>query len=301
MGKPKGFTLIELLVVIAIIALLLALLFPVLRSAKERAYRTVCQSNLRQLTLAWTAYATEYDGKLVDGMAFQWSRSGRYTVTGWAGFAFFPLSRHTRTDVINSSDDSKGALWPWIKDVDIYRCPRGLPGHLLTYAIVSSANGAHVEGTFVPGYKGVALSGDDMQVIGKRVGSTVLRLSKLTDILSPGASERAVFVDKGQFGNHIYVHYLYPNWYMDSPPPKHHGDGMTLSMADGHAEYWKWKGRETVKIPLKRMLLRDNPNLFYEVVDSPAVPGWKGYEPQTEDGLYDLQRLQKATWGRLGY
>lgn len=27
----------------------------------------------------------------------------------------------------------------------------------------------------------------------------------------------------------------------------------------------------------------------------------KGYEPQTEDGMYDLQRLQKATWGRLGY
>ena len=27
----------------------------------------------------------------------------------------------------------------------------------------------------------------------------------------------------------------------------------------------------------------------------------KGYEPQTEDGIYDLQRLQKATWGRLGY
>jgi len=25
------------------------------------------------------------------------------------------------------------------------------------------------------------------------------------------------------------------------------------------------------------------------------------YEPQTEDGMYDLQRLQKATWGRLGY
>ena len=25
------------------------------------------------------------------------------------------------------------------------------------------------------------------------------------------------------------------------------------------------------------------------------------YEPQTDEGLYDLQRLQKATWGRLGY
>jgi len=26
-----------------------------------------------------------------------------------------------------------------------------------------------------------------------------------------------------------------------------------------------------------------------------------GYEPQTDDGLYDLQRVQTATWGRWGY
>jgi len=30
-------------------------------------------------------------------------------------------------------------------------------------------------------------------------------------------------------------------------------------------------------------------------------PEKREYVPQTEDGLYDLQRLQKATWGRLGY
>ena len=48
MGKEKGFTLIELLVVIAVIALLLAMLFPVLRSAGELGQRTVCLSNLRQ-------------------------------------------------------------------------------------------------------------------------------------------------------------------------------------------------------------------------------------------------------------
>lgn len=65
--NPKAFTLIELLVVIAIIALLMAILIPVLRSAREQGYRVVCLSNLKQLTLAWTAYATEYDGKIVYG------------------------------------------------------------------------------------------------------------------------------------------------------------------------------------------------------------------------------------------
>ena len=51
MRKGKAFTLVELLVVIAVIALLMALLIPVLRSARERAHRVVCMSNLRQLTL----------------------------------------------------------------------------------------------------------------------------------------------------------------------------------------------------------------------------------------------------------
>jgi prepilin-type processing-associated H-X9-DG protein len=145
------------------------------------------------------------------------------------------------------------------------------------------------------------MEGTGFDAISKRVGSTVLRLTRLTDIVSPGAGQRAVFIDTGQFGSGFYVNYHKPEWRSHSPPPKQHGGGVTLSMADGHAEYWKWKGRETVNIPLKRLPYRDSPNLFSEWIDGPAVPGWNGYEPQTEDGMYDLQRLQKATWGRLGY
>jgi len=287
----KGFTLIELLVVISIIALLIALLIPVLRAAKERGQRAVCLSNLRQLTLAWITYAEENDSKIVLGSPFTISGHTR----GWLGRAFiFPESR---SELI--ADPNKGALWPWIRDVDIYRCPRGLKGHAATYATVSAARGHLVEGTYMPYTSGTSITA----AFGKCVGSTVLRLTRLTDIVSPGAGQRAVFIDQRQtpFGNYFYVNYLYPEWRQHSPPPKHHSGGVTISMADGHAEYWKWKGRETVNIPLRRAPFRDSPNLFGEVIDGPAVPGWKGYEPQTEDGLYDLQRLQKATWGRLGY
>jgi prepilin-type N-terminal cleavage/methylation domain-containing protein/prepilin-type processing-associated H-X9-DG protein len=59
-GK-SGFTLIELLVVIAIIAILAAILFPVFAQAKEASKRTVCASNLRQISLGWTLYLSDSD------------------------------------------------------------------------------------------------------------------------------------------------------------------------------------------------------------------------------------------------
>lgn len=59
-----GFTLIELLVVIAIIAILAAILFPVIMTVKERGKITSCNSNLRQLTMALHCYVDSNDGKL---------------------------------------------------------------------------------------------------------------------------------------------------------------------------------------------------------------------------------------------
>jgi len=61
MIKNKAFTLIELLVVIAIIALLLSILLPALKKAKDQAKAVVCGNHLKQIGIAFNTYAEEND------------------------------------------------------------------------------------------------------------------------------------------------------------------------------------------------------------------------------------------------
>lgn len=66
MSKP-GFSLIELLVVIAIIAVLMSILMPTLRLARQQARATGCLANLRQWGLIYNLYLTDNDGRFYSG------------------------------------------------------------------------------------------------------------------------------------------------------------------------------------------------------------------------------------------
>ena len=63
-GRGEGFTLIELLTVMAIMAVLAGLLFPVIAKSREQARKTVCMSNLRQIGMALSMYATNHAGRI---------------------------------------------------------------------------------------------------------------------------------------------------------------------------------------------------------------------------------------------
>jgi prepilin-type N-terminal cleavage/methylation domain-containing protein/prepilin-type processing-associated H-X9-DG protein len=62
--RRRGFTLIELLVVIAIIAILAAMLLPVLGMAKEKGKRAKCMGNQRQIGVALQMYSSDNQDKL---------------------------------------------------------------------------------------------------------------------------------------------------------------------------------------------------------------------------------------------
>ncbi len=105
----RAFTLIELLVVIAIIAILAAILFPVFARAKEAAKKSVCVSNLRQITMATLMYEGDADDRLPDRRDVK--RDLRGTAT-WS----WPAS------------DPRGGwalviLYPYIRNSDLWSCP----------------------------------------------------------------------------------------------------------------------------------------------------------------------------------
>jgi prepilin-type N-terminal cleavage/methylation domain-containing protein/prepilin-type processing-associated H-X9-DG protein len=79
--KRRGFTLIELLVVIAIIAILAAILFPVFARARENARKSTCQSNLKQLGLAFMQYAQDYDERFP--VCIGWTSYDDKVSKGW--------------------------------------------------------------------------------------------------------------------------------------------------------------------------------------------------------------------------
>ena len=271
--KVKGFTLIELLVVIAIIAILMAILMPTLNRAREQGRRAACLSNLKQLTLGWLMYADDNDSEIMNGDAGDTTERNRTgNMPPWIGKCWADdyetggqLPEDTQIAEIRS-----GAMWPYVREVKLFSCPTGTRGELVTYAAMDSV-------------RGLARTGTANGTTGTRVGKTVLWLTRTTEIVVPGPAYRMVYIDEGWVTPDSFaVYYNESQWWDD--PPVRHGDGTNVSLADGHVEYWKWDGSDTIQTGRDRQ--RSHTNYF---------------TPTTDAGFEDLHKVQKYTWGRLGY
>jgi prepilin-type N-terminal cleavage/methylation domain-containing protein len=112
--RRSGFTLIELLVVVAVIAILLAILLPALRKARTLTKRIACQSNLKQIAVAWNMYLDDNEGQ------FYQAGNANVLYGGWSGLqppSSRPLNKYFGLPV-DLVDEVKIE-----NDAKVYYCP----------------------------------------------------------------------------------------------------------------------------------------------------------------------------------
>src|SRR5436190_2307149 len=121
-----AFTLIELLVVIAIIAILAAILFPVFAQAREKARGISCLSNTKQVDLGVQMYVQDYDETF--------PMDYYNTLFAPSDPPFTPVVPET---IVGWNE----AIHPYVKNVQLFRCPSSPRGNPLTVGADGSTFG----------------------------------------------------------------------------------------------------------------------------------------------------------------
>jgi len=242
-SKCKAFTLIELLVVIAVIAVLMAILVPALKVAREQARGITCMANQRSLAHAYIMYADENEGSIPKGYANHAVTPG---IPAWAlppldyaGGAIVGMPTGDVTLQQRYNGLMAGALYPYLKEIEVYHCP-----------------------------------GDNRKNLGTSRGSTpefcIYRSYSLPDYLrgTDAKDAKKLFTFKEQATKMLFVEEIYDGasgnynhegWSyapytgaMWDPLGVFHSDACTFSFIDGHAERKKWDDKRTIVYCMSR-------------------------------------------------
>jgi prepilin-type N-terminal cleavage/methylation domain-containing protein/prepilin-type processing-associated H-X9-DG protein len=233
-SNTRGFTLIELLVVIAIIAILAAILLPVLDQAKQKAWQASCLSNHKQLAMAWSIYKNDNNGYLaIDDPIAGGTTPGGSTLasTNEPSWVYGDM---TTSDATNASLIQMGLIYDNIKNVGVYHCPadqfpdsQGLR-HLRSYSMQPQL-APYSYGTnwiTTPAYPPMYTESEIRET---SPASTIVFVDESLATINDG--DFAVPVTGTQWGDDRAAYW--------------HTKGCNFSFADGHSEYWRWQDPQT--------------------------------------------------------
>ncbi len=234
--QPHAFTLIELLVVIAIIAILAAIMLPVLSRAKERANAAQDLSNTRQIMIGWMLYAGENNDQLVG------SASASPWVLGQMDWSATADNTNWLMLVGPMPGTSQPLLGPYLRSPKLFKCPSDTyqaplnPGSRVRSLSMNGAlgvgSGPVVEGT-APGNRLYFGSGGGM---GRNA-------TKMSDVFRPAdvfvtLDEQADSISDAAFM--VNPGYAQGTEQWRDLPAAYHNGGCCFSFADGHSEIHRW-------------------------------------------------------------
>jgi prepilin-type N-terminal cleavage/methylation domain-containing protein/prepilin-type processing-associated H-X9-DG protein len=232
MKNRRAFTLIELLVVIAIIAILAALLLPVLDKSKQKATQTACQNNIRQLQLGWIMYAGDFADHLPhnsvgDGAGETADNPGWVAGDMWLDCDVGQdLTESTNTDLLVGSKYTEfGSIGGYVKNPVVYHCPADL-----STVTIGGQGLPRVRSVSMNNYMGA------LEVPGFR------SFMKMQELTAPGPADAWVFMDErpDSINDGLFAVAPASQYAIIDYPASYHNRGSSLSFADGHTAYHKW-------------------------------------------------------------